>query len=143
MSNQEKNNRFQNLSVWIVAACPLIFVILFFILTRPSNEVVHKWQQPASITYDGQGPYYLAVVKSDLDWRGFPFEIRRNYSIYVGRDPQPSYGHWVDLSFFPEPDDMKTFLNKASTNWTDQGVELVLPSDHRVFIPKDAFTGGR
>lgn len=114
------------------------------VLHRPSLNVIHQWQQPSSLTYDNWGPYYLSVVESDLDWRGFPLHIERNYFIYVGRDSgKPSHGHIIKYSFHPFPDDLATFLSKAQTNWTDMGVELVLPSGHSLFIPKSMFIGGR
>ena len=122
----------------------LLVLLIVFMLHRPSNDVVHQWQQPASITYDDWGPYYLKVVERDIDWSNIPFHIERNYFIYAGRDSgEPSHGHVFNFSFHPSPDDLLTFLRKATTHWTEQGVELELPSGHRVFIPKDMFIGGR
>ena len=117
-------------------------LIILVLLHLPSSEVVHQWEQPASVNYDKWDPYYLSVVEDDMDWLSLPAE--RNHYIYVGRDSgEPSYGHMVKYSFHPYPDDLKTFLGKAQVEWTDQGAELALPSGHRLFVPKDSFTGGR
>jgi len=143
MSKGIKVRKVRKFILWLGSSAMLALVFVF-LLSRPSLEVIHQWKQPAQITYDGLGPYYMSVVESDLDWSGFPLHVERNYFIYVGRDPgKPSYGHWVKFSFHTFPDDLKTFLSKADAQWTDQGVELILPSGHRLFIPKDMFTGGR
>ena len=119
-------------------------LVVFFLLTRASGEVIYQWKQPNTVVYDGSGPYYLSVVESDLDWRGFPLNVERNYLIYVGYESgKPTHGHTVKFSFVTYPDDLKTFLSKAETRWTEDGVELILPSGHRLFIPKKMFLGGR
>lgn len=143
MSKRTKSKLVLKVILWLGGTF-LLALVFVFLLHRPSMEVVHQWQQPNSITYDGQGPYYLSVVESDLDWQSFPLYVERNYFIYIGRDAgEPSYGHMVKFSFHPYPDDLKTFLSKAQTHWTDEGVELDLPSGHRLFIPVAMFTGGR
>ena len=121
----------------------LAFVILYF-LHRPSLTVVAEWKQPAEIKYDGRGPYYMSVVETDLNWRGFPLYVDRHHIIYVGRESgTPTYGHMLEYSFYPFPDDLKDFLKKATVEWTAEGVNLTLPSGHKLFVPKRMFIGGR
>ena len=143
MNKKTKTSKALKFILWL--ACSVILsLVIVFLLHRPSLEVVHQWKQPDEITYDQWGPYYMSVIESDLDWRGFPLYVERNYFIYVGRDSgKPSHGHMVKFSFHAFSDDLKTFLSKADAQWTDKGVELILPSGHRVFIPRDMFTGGR
>jgi hypothetical protein len=143
MSKSTRTNKVLKFAGWCIATF-LLALIIVFVLHRSSLDVVHQWQQPTSVTYDDWGPYYLSVVEDDRDWSGFPLYVERNYLIYVGRDSgKPSYGHMVKYSFHAYPDDLKTFLTKAQTNWTDKGVELLLPSGHSLFVPKDMFIGGR
>ena len=73
------------------------------------------------------GPDYLKVVESDLDWRGFPIYVPRNYFIYVGRDAaKPVHGHMIKFSFHPYQDELDVFLQRSVVTWTDEGVELSL-----------------
>ncbi len=131
------------LLAWLTTSL-LSALVVVFLMHRASLDVVHQWKQPADITYDGGGPYYVSVVEGDLDWRGFPLHVERNHFIYAGRDAgKPSYGHMIDFSFHPFPDDLPTFLGKAQAHWMPEGVRLDLPSGHQLFIPKEMFTGGR
>jgi hypothetical protein len=66
----------------VSAGCVILFLlamVFIYVLHRPSMKVIHQWQQPAAISYNGWGPNYLKVVESDLDWRGFPIYVPRNY----------------------------------------------------------------
>lgn len=143
MTESRGKRRIAKPVIWCCATVAVVLILLWA-LHRPSLDVVHQWEQPASITYDDWGPYYLSVVESDLDWRGFPLHVERNHFIYVGRDAgSPAYGHMVDFSFHPYPEDLERFLDRAEVEWTAAGVLLELPSGHRLFIPADMFTGGR
>lgn len=128
--------------LWGLVTC-VTTLILLVAIHRPSLKVIQQWKQPASITYDHMGPYYLSIVEDDLNWRSFPLNVERNYFIYVGHNAgTPDHGHMIRYSFSP-PADLKPFLAAAQVQWTAQGVELLLPSGHRLFIPKAMFTGGR
>lgn len=130
-------------AAWLVGSFALALIITF-LLHRPSMKVIAQWKQPADITYDQWGPYYLSVVESDRDWRGFPLQVERNHLIYVGRDAgKPSYGHMLDFSFYPVSDSTEEFVKKSKVRWTPEGVTLATQTGHRVFIPKGMFTGGR
>jgi hypothetical protein len=103
-----------------------IFIRCFY-GTRGPIEIVHYYQCPG-----GQGQPTN------------PPAVGRNYSIYTGRDADsPSYGPWIDYSFHPSAEKIEPFLQRASVQWTDEGVTLELPSGHRLFIPEKMFTGGR
>jgi len=123
----------------------VLALVITFILHLPSHKVIAQWKQPAEIKYDGRGPYYMSVVEDDLDWRGFPLHIGRNYFIYLGRDAgTPSYGHMIKYSFHSDDlDNPAPFLSKAKVQWTAEGVLLELSSGHRLFVPKAMFIGGR
>ena len=130
----------------VLLACSLVLAfIITFLLHRPSMKVVAHWEQTPGIAYDGHGPYHLSVVEDDLDWRGFPLAVGRNYFIYAGRDSgTPSHGHMIKYSFHPDgSESIETFLGKAKVLWAPEGVTLELPSGHRLFIPQAMFTGGR
>ncbi|MDX2198609.1 MAG: hypothetical protein SF069_06515 [Phycisphaerae bacterium] len=132
--------------LWLLTSLLMAAVLLFF-MHRASLKVVYQWCQPSGIAYDDWGPYYVSVVEADLDWRGFPIHVERNYFLYVGRDAgTPSHGHMIKFSFHPSSAnyyDLPGFLKRTDVQWTAEGVELRLESGHRLFVPKDMFVGGR
>ena len=121
--------------------------LLIYVLHRPSLKVIAQWKKPDSIHYDGGLNYYLSVVEGDLDWRGFPLNVQRRCFIYVGLDSgEPSYGHTIDFSFYPDQShyhDLSGYLKGSEVEWNSEGVTIILPSAHHLFIPKSMFTNGR
>lgn len=119
------------------AAC-LFFGVVVALFAPSANPfartvVVYSWTQPATVRYDQFDPYYLTVTE-----RG------GNTQIYVGRDSDtPAYGHFIDFTFYPAPDDLRTYLEQSEVNWQPQGVLLRLKSGHTLFVPAAMFTGGR
>jgi hypothetical protein len=112
-------------------------------LTRSTNRVIHTWQQPDDIIYDGP-TYYLSVVEGGREWRGLLIYVPRRYHIYVGRDSgQPAYGHFIVFSFHPSFDEIEDHIRQSTTTWTADGVTFQPPSGHSLFIPERMFTGGR
>ena len=129
-------------SVLIVSA--IITVVSLYLLTRQSLKVVQTWKQPDSVKYNSFDPYYLSVVESDTDWRGFPLHVEQRYMIYVGKDEgKPTYGHILDFTFYGPTWDKEELIKKSNVEWTIDGVTLITESGHKVFIPKAMFTGGR
>ena len=118
-----------------------------WIAHRPSLEVLAQWRQPEP--QGGQDAststrYYLSVVATDLNFRGFPLFVSRNYCIKVARLPDPrGYGHAVAFDFFTTGEDMRRYLRKARVEWVPRGVWFFSPSGHRLFIPREMYAGGR
>jgi hypothetical protein len=117
------------------------------LLHRAPRSPVAEWKQPNSIDYRSFDPYFLSVLRDDLDWSGFPLNVSRNYSIYVGRESgTPTYGHVVKFSFHPGTEsnhDEEAHIKRSSVDWTEEGVTFQELSGHRLFIPKAMFIGGR
>ncbi len=138
------SHRFILQSFICVVISAVFTLALVCFMHRQTLDVVYQWKQDPSIPYDGRGPYYLSIVETDTNWRGFPIHIETNHIIYVGRDSgKPGYGHMIDYSFHTWDSDLKTFLSKSTVNWSKEGVELQLESGHKLFIPEKMFTGGR
>jgi hypothetical protein len=141
---------FSKFAIRVFLVCGLLaslVVLTLWLAHRQPLTVVAQWKQPDTITYDGLGPYYLSVFKSDIDWRGFPLNLERRYSIYVGRDTgKPSYGHEIDFTFYPMQSDQADVIiaiKNANAEWRSDGVTFITTSGHRLFIPKSMFIGGR
>jgi len=106
-------------------------------LTQPADRVIQTWKRP-------DGAYCLSVVAGDTDWRSILLgSTRQRYYIYAGRDcGQPGYGHFVD--FTPGGYlDTEDLFKSSTVDWGSNGVTFVFPVGHRLFIPKDAYEGGR
>lgn len=131
-------------ALWCISSLVAALVMLY-VLHRPSLNVIAQWAQPAELTYDDRGPYYVSVVERGTDWSGSPLYMEASHFIYAGREPgHPSYGHMINFSFYPSyEDDLPTFLQKTNIQWTAEGVQMEFQSGHRLFIPKDSFIGGR
>jgi hypothetical protein len=110
-----------------------------FALTRPADQVVASWRQPDSVTYDG-ATYRLAVVD-----RGSPLTGER-YTVYIGQELKgmPTYGHWVDLTFYgADAVNQRAAITSATVEWDSAGVTLRTSAGERLFTPARLFVGGR
>jgi hypothetical protein len=136
------------LVIWAVSAGAAGLALTagsLYAATRPSLRVVREWRQPAGApAYDDFGPYQFAVVEGDLDWRGFPLDVRLRYFIYMGLDfEQTGYGHMIDYGFHPGTAALDDHLARSSVEWTEAGVTFYEASGHVLFIPRQMFVGGR
>ncbi|QJW96141.1 hypothetical protein FTUN_3697 [Frigoriglobus tundricola] len=52
------------------------------------------------------------------------------------------YGHWTEYEFHNYHNEPDYFLRCVVT-WAPDGVTLTEPTGHKLFIPKNAFIGGR
>ena len=130
-----------------ILAVLIYSALLIHFLHVPSRNVIAQWKKPAAPHYSGDLEYYLSITEGELDWRGFPLEVQRRCFVYVGLDSgKPNYGHTIDFTFYPDQShyhDLPGYLKNASVQWDTNGVTLILPSEHRLFIPKAMFVGGR
>jgi hypothetical protein len=106
-----------------------------------SDQVIAEWKQPASANYGSFDPYTLYVV--EVGKRRSFFLERSTHEVRVvhGGDPN-TYGHAVEISLDLGRFDAE-FIRKAKASWTAAGVELEVPTGHRLFVPRAAFIGGR
>lgn len=103
---------------------------IFLLWNRP-GPVIHFSKQPSTVHYDHGDPY---VVRA----RGYgPIKI------WAGRQSNLAqsfwdfeYGHVVNI-------DITGCEGITQSNWTPNGVEIVFSTDHKLFIPKRSFIGGR
>lgn len=124
----------------VLALMSLTGVVVLFGFTRPVLRVVKSWTSPDK-------NYTLAVVQSDWDFRGLPFDVRPRYGVYIGRQPEPSYGHFIDYSFTPSSSDalgqVEKDIQRCQVEWSEQGVTLKAPSGHLLVVPRRWYEGGR
>ncbi|MEU4434453.1 hypothetical protein AB0H60_17675 [Nocardia rhamnosiphila] len=119
------------------AAALLLFVLLLiavFVDTRMvRTEVLRTETRSATVEYDGAA-YYAGLLRRE----SLLLHRRLPDAIVVGRDPGMGYGHPVYFEILGNRDP-----ELASARWSPEGVAIRLDSGHEIFVPADAFTGGR
>ncbi|WP_157181849.1 hypothetical protein [Nocardia testacea] len=124
---------------WIagVPTALLLFVTLLaavFVDTRMvRTEVLRTETQPGTVAYDG-ATYHAGLLRRE-SWL---LHRRLPDVIVVGRDPGMGYGHPVYFQILGNRDP-----ELASARWSPEGVSIRLDSGHEIYVPADAFTGGR
>lgn len=124
----------------LVAAGPLAVW-----LNMPTNRVLHRWDQPEGVKYGSFEPYSLYIAEGPKKWHILGWSKRR-YEIRIvptGADPN-DHGHVFecDLQLYASPS-VESHLEHCTVEWTADGVTFTQPTGHKLFIPKDAFIGGR
>lgn len=116
----------------LISGAALGFVACL-LLNQEGGRRVQAWEQ---------APYRADLCEGRKIWA--PFDHRhREHRLWIGRRENPpceGYGHEILWRF---AEDGKTYLEKVALNWTTEGAEMSEPDGHRVFIPKEAFIGGR
>jgi hypothetical protein len=125
--------------VFVLAVFTAIFL---FLATRPSLRLVWQECQPPAVEYDG-GEYCVSVLEGSLDWRGFPLSVGRTYNIAVTQGTQTDHGHLLDYRFTNVLENVETYIQRSSTEWTPEGVTFIEADGHRLFVPREVFVGGR
>lgn len=99
--------------------------------TTSSAQVVLKQCQPKNVSFGSYEPYCAAVTR-----------IGKNYHIFIGRDAAdfPSYGHVIH---YPHQTVVQSDIPKDHFAWSEDGISWIGGTGHTLFIPKDAFLGGR
>ncbi|MBN1899204.1 MAG: hypothetical protein JW827_10525 [Spirochaetes bacterium] len=126
-------------NIFIIIVSIIIIILLFLIGAHMigfvwSTEEIFKSSQPKGISYQSYDPYSLYIYKQK---RTFSTE----YIIMVSKDVEPSYGHVIN---HPDPYVISDAeLKKTKVTWTPSGIQLVLYLNHKLFIPRKAFVGGR
>lgn len=110
---------------------------------RPTGRVLWQDCQPATFTLDNTEPYCLAVLEGGLNWRFLPLARVRQHTVFVGRGSEISYGHYTDYSLHVTGSTPLFDPAQLMADWTAEGVTLIEPSGHRLFIPAAAYEGGR
>lgn len=118
--------------------------LLLFLANKPSNRVIWQSCQPDEVSYNSFDPYCLSVVEGSIDWTTFPFGTQRRYFLFVGRGKEaPAYGVYIDFSFPSAGRDADEFIRASKVEWDERGLTFVTKAGHRLFLPKEAFVGGR
>jgi hypothetical protein len=126
----------------LVFLLAVVTAIFLFLATRPSLRLIWQQCQPQTVQYDG-GEYCVSVLEGALDWRGFPFSVGRSYNIAVTLGTQTDYGHLLDYRFTNDLENIETYIQRSVTEWTPEGVTFIEADGHRLFVPHEAFVGGR
>jgi hypothetical protein len=142
------------------------FVLGAVCLAYPSftrgSRVIAQWTQPQAVAYHSHDPYTLYVVEVGAIRSLFSNSPTHEIRIIKAREGDASgYGHYFAVSLpdngaltahgpavngtdLPPSDGASVgSARSARVEWSADGVSLETPSRHRIFIPKETFTGGR
>jgi len=117
----------------VIGLCCVLLIVVLFLLRWPVE--VHHWDQPAAVNYKSFDPY--AVMVFEVSPVLSPW-VR--YEVWVVNNPH--HGHMTEYGFHNAAEE-PNYFNQCRTEWTPEGVTLIEPTGHKLFIPKDAFIGGR
>ncbi|MFD0853736.1 hypothetical protein ACFQ07_15975, partial [Actinomadura adrarensis] len=116
----------------VVLLAGLVIVLLDGSVSRPHR--LSRFEQPSTITYPDDSRHYIGL----LERRSLVFGRVVEHQLYVGRTPDMSYGHVVELGF--------TGANRpvlTGASWEQGGVRARFASGHEVFVPARYFLHGR
>jgi len=114
----------------------LVCVAAVVVLSWPHDDRVETWRQPDSVSYSDDSAHTATVIHT-YTWGSAIGLGYDRYETVLGRDPGGSYGHGVRVK------STGVSTRPRRVHWTDKGVTLYYGHGHRVFVPADAFTGGR
>ena len=108
----------------------------------PIGRTCARWEQPNNVKYESYDPYLVYVV-DDSSWWNEPNRFRHcRIGVVSHVHGDLLYGHWTEYEFHNHRNDPNYFA-RCTAVWEPEGVTIVEPTGHKLFIPKDAFIGGR
>jgi hypothetical protein len=98
------------------------------------TTTLKRLQQPSAVRYPDGARHYIALREG----RSLIFGRVVEHTIYTGRDPGLSYGHFVEIDL---PGGDRPEL--AGAVWEPGGVRARFASGHELFVPARSFLYGR
>jgi hypothetical protein len=135
-------SRFRCCIVPALAAAWFVSAVVFALVLRwPTDITRARWEQPNTVKYESHDPYVL-YVKDISPWWQVSERDRYRVGVVAAVQGDFLYGHWTEYGFhnyWDEPD----YFTRCTVTWTAEGVTVTEPTGHHLFIPKNAFVGGR
>lgn len=98
-------------------------------------EAVQRMAQPEHVEYpEDTATHYVGIVRKRSWLLGRP----QAYEVYTGRSSDLIYGHFIEIAITNVE---RPVLREA--DWRPEGVHIRFESGHELFIPAEAFLGGR
>ena len=124
-------------SLWAMAGF-LSCAVLLLAVNWPFHQLVEKSAQPDAVSYVGssnEGRHAVNVRRVQTAWSTFGFGSDRCEAL-LGRSSDSGYGYYVELP-------VSACDEGVAIRWGEGGVRLKPTTGYEVFVPKDAFLGGR
>lgn len=113
----------------------LIIIIVFQLLGFTiGSSVVMESCQGDYVKYGSGDPYCLNIIKQTQP-------LSSNYIIMISRKNEMNYGHVINY-IDPNPVSVQD-IEKTRVIWSDAGIEITFTLGHKLYVPKESFTGGR
>jgi len=113
-----------SLKTLVAIALAVLAVGVGYLVFRSSETLVLTSHQPTQVHYQSFDPYTLEAFSSDQSIRFWVYGAEK------------STGHGATIEITGRP-------GIRTVNWLPDGISVEFASNHRLFIPKSAFTGGR
>jgi len=113
----------------------LIIVVLMQLMGFSwKNTVIMESCQGDYIKYNSYDPYCFSVIKQSQP-------LSSSYIIMISRKRDKEYGHVI--SYIDPTPVSEDEIQKTRVIWSNEGIEVTFPLGHKLYIPKERFTGGR
>jgi hypothetical protein len=113
----------------------LILLVVFQLMGFTwKDSVIMESCQGDYVKYNSYDPYCLTIIKQSQP-------LSSSCIIMISRKDDKNYGHvinYIEPSPISEED-----MQKTRIIWSNEGIEATFPAGHKLYIPKDSFTGGR
>jgi hypothetical protein len=121
-------------------------LFLFWLVNRHSDRIIWQSCQPDGVKYGSFEPYCVSVVEGEMIpyILSPPWDWPRRHFLYIAPGPYdaaPSYGCYLDFPIRSQSDD--DIRASSNVEWSNEGLTIVARSGIRIFVPKEAFIGGR
>ncbi|MCI0450043.1 MAG: hypothetical protein L0Y79_09720 [Chlorobi bacterium] len=125
---------FFSLGAGLFTGLLLIVIFLQILGLTWKQSVIFESCQGDYIKYGSYDPYCLSIIKQNQP-------LNSNYVILVSRKDDKNYGHILN---YIDPDPLsEDEIKNSRVIWSVEGIEVTFPAGHKLYIPKESFTGGR
>ncbi|MCC6866677.1 MAG: hypothetical protein IT280_11020 [Ignavibacteria bacterium] len=125
---------FFGIGAGLIAGLLLILIIFQLLGFTYHEKVIMELVQGEYIKYNSYDPYKLRIIKQYQP-------LGSKVIVMVSRSGDDSYGHvinYIDTAPVSEDD-----IKLTRVIWNNEGIEMTFPLGHKLYIPKECFTGGR
>ncbi len=125
---------FFGIGAGLIAGLLLILIIFQLLGFTYHEKVIMESVQGEYIKYNSYDPYKLRIIKQYQP-------LGSKVIVMVSRSGDDSYGHvinYIDTAPASEDD-----IKLTRVIWNNEGIEMTFPLGHKLYIPKECFTGGR
>jgi|GEM_PF-2276394 len=129
---------------WISLAIRLFIIICLVILgiflLRPTQKILWQACQPIYLIYSNDLRYCASVIEGGYHFDFFSNTFSRSTYLFVSPEQGAEIsGHVVQYQFQVGSLSNELFFPQLKDTWNDEGLAILEPTGHTLFIPSKAF----